>query len=128
MSSKNDYITIEIVSMDGKPLESSSKILIQAGPLFRPTDWQDEPAEYMLGGDTVKGYKILNTGHMPWQGENIDGRNHLSNPNVTEAILLNTAGYEVHRIPLIKENDIIEFKLPKDNIYVVLQVGRRGKR
>ncbi len=121
ITSRNNYITIELVSMDGKPLESSSKILLQAGPSFRPADWKDKPAEFKMNGDTVKGFRILNTGHMPWLGKNIQARITLENPVLREALLLNTAGYEKHRIPLIREDGRISFELPSDYIYIILQ-------
>ncbi len=121
ITSQNTYITIELVSLDAKPLEASSRILLQAGPVFRPTGWKDKPARYTMGDDTLQGYKILNTGHMPWLGKSIHAHISLTNPELKEAVLLNTAGYEVHRIPLIRENEQVDFELPSDIIYVILQ-------
>ncbi len=121
ISSENKYITVELVSMDGEDLEKSSKILLQAGPTFRPSGWEEEAASYRMGKDSVQGYKILNTGHMPWLGKTIDVEISLKNPGLKEAILLNTAGYEAHRIPLMKDNGNVKLKLPSDYIYIILQ-------
>ncbi len=121
IGSRNHYITIELVSMDGKPLETSTKILLQAGPVFRPEGWKDKRAKYKMGKDTIQGFKILNTGHMPWVGKSIYADISLENPELKEAILLNTAGYEVHRIPLIRNKEKVHFELPSDVIYMILQ-------
>ncbi|MGD2175332.1 MAG: hypothetical protein PVJ27_08010, partial [Candidatus Brocadiaceae bacterium] len=42
--SGNDYASIVAVAMDGRPLRSSAKVLVQVGTTCRPTGWKVKPA------------------------------------------------------------------------------------
>ena len=64
---ENDYAAIQVVSVDGKPLNRSEDILIQVGTVSQPTNWKETPAEFELRGNKVAGFKIENTGKMPWK-------------------------------------------------------------
>ena len=66
VESANDYITVGLCSLDDAPLSQSRSILVQTGTTYRPTGWKEEEASFVLGGDTVMGYKIIDTGTMPW--------------------------------------------------------------
>ena len=66
ISSKLELGHIVAVSLDGKPLATSRRILLQAMSEEKPTDFQTEPAS---GGEK----KIISIGHDPWLAKELDG-------------------------------------------------------
>ena len=58
----NEYATVLLVSMDGKPLESSAKVLVQCGTTMRPTGWAWKAATH----EGTNGQRVVKTGVMPW--------------------------------------------------------------
>lgn len=123
IKSINEYATVSIVSMDELPLENSEMILIQTGTVYRPSGWKEEPSELERNGDTIQGFRILNAGHMPWMAEPLKMHVELRNEVVNEALLLNTAGYEVSRLKLKRQSDMVILDLPDNATYVVLRKG-----
>lgn len=121
VKSINDYATVSVVSMDEKELDDSERILIQTGTVYRPTGWKEEASEYITNEDTLQGYKILSTGNMPWQAEALIMHIELRNENVDEAVLLNTAGYEVDKIKIKRESGMVILDLPENATYVILR-------
>jgi hypothetical protein len=119
IESENHYATIELVSLDGKPLEESERVLLQVGTEYRPTDWAEEPATFELRGKTAEGYKILATGRMPWKGAPATGRISLKNPHLKTARILDAAGYEIGQQNLARKGEEVTFDLPADAMYVV---------
>ncbi len=121
IKSINDYATVSLVSMDGKPLADSEKILLQSGTVYRPEGWKEEASEYINNGDTLQGYKILSTGSMPWKADALIMHVELRNEKVNEAILLNSAGYQVKKIKVKNQSGMAILDLPKDATYVILR-------
>ncbi len=122
VKSIDDYATLSIVPLDDKLLLESEKILIQAGTVYRPEGWKEEPAQFETNNDTLQGYRILSTGNMPWKAERLKMRIELRNLNVTEAVKLDNAGYPVETLDLKrKDGDVVILDLPEDCIYVVLK-------
>ena len=66
ISSKLELGHIVAVSLDGKPLATSRRILLQAMSEEKPTGFGTEPAP---GGDK----KITSIGHDPWLAKELDG-------------------------------------------------------
>jgi hypothetical protein len=66
ISSKLELGHIIAVSLDGKPLATSRRILLQAVSEEKPTEFRTEPAP---GGD----HKIISIGHDPWLVKELDG-------------------------------------------------------
>lgn len=120
VKSIDEYATIVLVSMDGKDLEDSEKILVQAGTVFQPTGWQEEPDEIESDGNKIKGFRILNTGKMPWLGRSLHMHIELLNSEVSKAFQLDAAGYPVKEIDLRRRSDVISMDLPYDCMYLIL--------
>ncbi|GAB3929975.1 hypothetical protein [Mucilaginibacter myungsuensis] len=121
ITSQNEYATIELVSMDGQDIDRSAKILLQIGTIFRPTGWQEEPATIADDKQQLKGYKITNTGKMPWLGMPALGTITIKNKQIRKAIQLDAAGYAVKELKLISSADGIGLELPKDAMYILLE-------
>jgi hypothetical protein len=122
VKSIDEYATLSVVPLDDKPLIESSNILVQTGTVYRPQGWKEEPADFETNNDTVQGYKILDTGSMPWKAERLKMRIELRNLNVSEAVRLDNAGYPVETLDLKrKDGDVVVLDLPEDCIYVVLR-------
>ena len=115
--SKNDYATILAVSLDGKDLKQSSKILIQIGTTERPTNWETKPAKV----GKADGEEIVNFGKAPWQIVETDASVVIANANLKTAHVLDANGMKVRDIPLDDVNGKKEIKLPKDAMYVVVE-------
>ncbi len=71
---KNDYGTVWLVSMDGKPIASSSKLLLQVMTEQRVSGWKVQPTTFKpkKKKETIKGWKILNDGKGPIEIRNIE--------------------------------------------------------
>ena len=113
----NPYATVLVVSMDGKDLKNSAKVLVQVGTTERPTGWQTKPATV----DKKTGEQVVNFGHAPWQIVQGDVTVTIKNSGVKTAYILDANGMKVKDVPIEKQGDAITFKFPGDALYVVLQ-------
>ena len=57
IQSKNEYATINVISMDSLPIASSSKILVQVVTINRLSGFETKPASFNVGDDE-KGYTV----------------------------------------------------------------------
>jgi hypothetical protein len=110
VKTKNEYTTVNVVSMDDNPLSQSEKILIQVGTTYRPTLWREVESTFDLGGVSVNGFLIQNVGKMPWQAENSDLTVVIKNPNIESAYLLNQNGYEIREVYVKKDDNDSNYK------------------
>lgn len=116
----NEYATIQVVSMDKKPLSISSKILIQIGTTYKPTGWKETAAYLLVDGKTKTRFEIQNTGDMPWQCANTNATIEIKNQKINKATLLNSSGYALRDININSTKDRIKIQLPSNAMYVVL--------
>lgn len=121
IQSDNDYATIEVVSMDGQPAGRSKKLLVQVGTIFRPTGWNEEAATLTDKGKQLTGFKITNTGKMPWLGMPATGSISLKNHLIRKATQLDAAGYAVRQLALTVKADGVWLQLPADAYYILLE-------
>lgn len=119
----NDYAAITVVSMDGKPLNSSSRVLIQVGTYARPTGWRSQESTFKRedGKQNVTGYEIVNTGHPPWRIANTLATIVLSNPMLSKAATLDPAGYKAAEAPCARHAGKLTIELPRDAMYVIIE-------
>lgn len=120
IESTNEYAAINVVSMDDQPLSKSSKILVQIGTIYRPSGWIETEIELELNENLFKGFRIDNTGGMPWKCSNTEVNIRINNSNISKAILLDEAGYAKESIAISKEDGSILISLPKNAMYVIL--------
>jgi hypothetical protein len=114
------YASILIVSMDGRPLKISRRILVQVGTVARPLGWRSQPMQFSDKGKLIEGRKIITTGNNPWQVKDIDARVTLANPGIHSATLLNPAGYAVASVPVQHQAGTTIIHLPPTTLYLVL--------
>ncbi len=122
ITTTNDYVVINVVAMDDKPLSVSEKILIQVGTIYRPTGWKEVPASFTApDGETVlEGYKIESLGRMPWKCANTEVKIQINNTKVKSAHILNSAGYEEREIIVNEVSGGLSLNLPLNTMYAVL--------
>lgn len=121
ITASNEYAAINVVAMDEKSIAESSKILVQVGTVYRPTNWAETPANFTLNNTTVAGFKIDNTGKMPWKCANTQVTIKLKNKGINQATLLDATGYAKSAIQVEKVGDEVQIVLPANAMYVVLQ-------
>lgn len=121
---KNGYATIVVVPLDDKPLSDSRKVLVQVGTYARPTGWQSRPATFTGedGKQSFQGYEIVKTGAMPWQITATDATLEITNPHLSKATRLDTAGYPAGDVNSIaSRSGVFTIKLPPDGMYTILE-------
>lgn len=121
VASQNDYATIATVSMDGKPLNASAKVLIQVGTTSKTTGWATKKAKFKADGKEVEGEEVVATGTAPWQIAHTKATITISNPGLSKATLLDVNGYAVKAVPAQKVGDKLTVTLPENAMYVIVQ-------
>ncbi|MFN8206291.1 MAG: hypothetical protein U0T82_02635 [Bacteroidales bacterium] len=119
--STNSYAAILLVSLDDQPLEQSSRILVQVGTSYQPTGWQEEECDFTRENQVIHGYRITNTGRMPWRAAETKVQIELSNTLITNAILLDAGGYLVKNLQVKRSTGAISINLPAEAMYVLLE-------
>lgn len=117
ITSGNDYATVLLVSMDGKDLKASGKILVQVGTVARPTGWKTRPVTV----DNRQGEEIVSYGKAPWQIISGDVTISVANPAVKTAHVLDANGTSVAAIPLKDLDGLKQFKFPEEALYALLK-------
>ncbi|MGV8877528.1 MAG: hypothetical protein ACOH2A_00725 [Sphingobacteriaceae bacterium] len=121
IQSDNEYATIELVSLDKLDIGQSKKILLQVGTIFRPTNWKEEPASFDNNGKRTEGFKITDTGTMPWLGMPALGSISIKNKAIKKATQLDAAGYAIKELPLSVFKDHVQLKFPENAYYILLE-------
>lgn len=121
ITSTNEYATIELVSMDGININHSKKILLQVGTVFRPTNWGEEPTTITNKNQQLAGFKITNTGKMPWLGMPMNGSITIKNKLIKKATQLDAAGHAIKKLEMQISADGIALKFPANAYYILLE-------
>ena len=120
IETSNEYASIQLVSMDDKSIGKSSKILVQVGTVFQPSRWKESATEFDMSGTMVSGFKIENTGKMPWKCAKTQVTLRLKNTLINKAMLLDAAGYPISSINIIQVGNEMKITLPENAMYVML--------
>jgi hypothetical protein len=123
ITSTNPYAAINVVSMDDLPLSQSQQILVQVGTVYRPTGWQEKPVKVTINDQQKDGFEIINTGRMPWQGENTKVKLKLNNTLIKSAYVLDQSGYISKEIFVERHPDHIILMLPPNTMYMILNTN-----
>ncbi|MGP0068151.1 MAG: hypothetical protein ACLQGP_31705 [Isosphaeraceae bacterium] len=119
----NDYASVLVVSMDGRPLNRSDRVLVQVGTRASPSGWADHEATFTAdeGKQTVRGRQIDSTGTMPWSIVSANVRLRLRNPTLASMIPLDANGNAKRTMPVQRVGDSINVEFPKDVLYAVFK-------
>ena len=130
VDSENEYAAISVVAMDGRPLASSERVLVQVGTTSRLTGWATLPASFQLdeGPYVEDGLEILKLGYPPYQVVNTQARIKVRNSGLTRGTRLDVNGYPAEGVALKEEGDWVSLDLPPDTMYLVLNQGRASER
>jgi hypothetical protein len=126
VSSQNEYATIGVVAMDGRPLAGSKKILVQVSTTAKLTGWKTRKASFKADagdgkGAMIEGEQIVNTGSPPWQVGNAKGTVRLKNEGLSKATLLDPNGYAAGGVAVKREGGAVVIDLPGNTMYLVVQ-------
>jgi hypothetical protein len=102
--SGNEYGAVQVIALDGQPLATSTKILIQAFT-----------EEHMYGFRADHG-KIVDTGRAPINVREIDASVTFAHGTGLTAVALDGHGYAAGAVPVAAGT----IKLPKDRLYVIV--------
>ncbi|HZT41206.1 MAG TPA: hypothetical protein VFA07_03410 [Chthonomonadaceae bacterium] len=123
LRSTNDYATVLVVSLDGQPIRTSKKLLVQVGTIARPTGWEDKDATWTSqdGKTTYTGKEVVQTGKNPWQIVATQATLTVKNPALTSATLLDANFNAVKTVPISHTSGGIRLLLPPDTMYLALR-------
>jgi hypothetical protein len=119
--SNNDYLTAYFVSMDGRPLASSARILVQVGGVTRLSGWETTATSFKAGDKVVQGLQITHVGSPPWRSQDIDLSFSLRNTGLSKALLLDVDGRLRQKMPLQRQGNFVSLRLPQDSLYLILE-------
>ena len=120
IESENEYATINIVSLDDRPISESKKVLVQVVTVNRLTDFSTKPASFTIGkGDAayeVDGEQIVTVGKPPFRIANTRVSVTIENPQLTSVSYLDINGYKT-ATEKVTDGRVT---LPTNTIYAVL--------
>ncbi|MHC4506258.1 MAG: hypothetical protein ACYTFI_23430, partial [Planctomycetota bacterium] len=106
----NEYASVLVVSLDGKPLSSSRKILVQAVT-------EDKPY-----GFSVEGGKVAELGGYPMNVRRISATVTLHRAGrLREAVVLDANGYARGKAKATRAGGHLRIELPSDALYTVVR-------
>ena len=131
ITSANDFTSVLVVSMDGKPLTESGKILIQAATHSRPYGWKEASAKFTVGSGanekTVQGFEITSLGDYPLNMEAIRTQVALKGRAAPKkAMVVDSNGYAVRQAECSATNATVNIDLPAGELYTVVEFSRYG--
>ncbi len=117
ITTTNTYASILVVPLDAAPIAESKHVLVQAGTMERPTNWQVRAAD--VGGEP--GFEILAHGNAPWRIQNIAATVGIKNASLSQMAVLDMNGMELSTSPLTTSGEYQQAQLPADKFYVVFR-------
>lgn len=111
----NDYATVVVVAMDGQPIATSGKLLVQVGTTCRSNGWKEGPEDR-------RGLReILSHGKPPWLVDDGKVTLTIANTTVTRATALDPNGYAAGDVAIERSDNGIVLRVPSDAMHVLLQ-------
>ncbi|MFO8008712.1 MAG: hypothetical protein R6V05_13355, partial [Candidatus Brocadiia bacterium] len=116
IESDNEYGAVLVVSLDGKPIAESGRVLIQAGTEDWPYGFQTEPVD---GKE-----RISDLGGYPPNVREVRARVTLTGAAGARATVLDGNGYRTDRRPATQRSDAgLVIELPGDALYTLIERG-----
>ena len=123
VTSRNRYAAILVVSLDGDPLSTSRRVLIQVGTQAHPSGWSTEPAMVTPKGDdaAIPGERIVSVGQAPWRIDATQATIEMANAHLRHALQLDAGGGRLRVVPMQREHpDRLRVELPSDTMHMIL--------
>ena len=121
-TSRNAFGAAMVVSLDGAPIKTSRRVLVQYATQSRPTGWSERPVTIELKGQPpAAGFEITSFGAAPWQVASAQLDVTIDNPQLTSATVLDMNGMSVRTVPLQRTDKGVGFSFPAGAMYVVLR-------
>ncbi|MHC4473204.1 MAG: hypothetical protein ACYS99_19850, partial [Planctomycetota bacterium] len=110
IESENEYGTVLVVSLDGRPLSTSAEILVQAMT-------EEKPFGYRTDGG-----RIVDLGGHPMLVREVRATVTLSGATrLTKAAVLDAHGHEREKGKLARRGEDVRLRLPEDALYTILR-------
>ncbi len=119
IESRNELAAVYVVSLDGRSIGSSERLLVQVNAPAHPTGWQTEPAEAEDGHQRLR--RLISQGELPWRVQNTKVAVWIANTILQRALLLDAGGREQKAIAFARQDGGLRTELPPDTLWVLLQ-------
>lgn len=119
--STNDYAALVAVSLDGKPLADSKRILVQAGTTSRLSGFTVRDTMVKDDGKEAAGEEIVSNGTPPWLVAKTHAVLTLNNPHISKATALDSNLYPKGPVPVKRDAGKATIPLPADSLYTLLE-------
>lgn len=120
-TSDNAYGTALAISLDGKPLATSEKVMVQFVTDCRPAGWQDKATEIEVGeGRRVPGREVVSYGKAPWMMTAARLRVAIKNPSLAKAKALDANGRPTGDIAVERAGGVASFRFPSRGALAVV--------
>ncbi|RFO96225.1 hypothetical protein DIC66_14610 [Rhodoferax lacus] len=121
-TSENAFGAALAVSLDGAPLKTSRRILVQFATQSRPNGWSDISTSIALDdGSRVDGFLVKSIGQSPWMVQRAKLDVTINNTGLQTATVLDMNGMAVQTLDLKRSAGGVGFRFPAAAMYVVLQ-------
>lgn len=117
VQSEAQYASVLVVSMDGKPVNHSGKLLVQLGSIARPTDWEAKEVDH----EGEPALEVVAYGSAPWQITPVDAVLAIDNSVVSRATKLDANGMALEELHLSTNDGVVSFRTPRNALYVILE-------
>lgn len=121
IKTENEYVAVNVVAMDENPITESSRVLVQVGTIYRPSNWSESPATFEWKDEMVAGFRIDNTGKMPWESAKTKVELTVENSRLAKATVVDAAGYPKEVLDLVKKRNSVQLNLPEDAMYIIIE-------
>ena len=112
------------IESSSQPWRSAARsVLVQAGTTARTTGWTTIPCTFTpkRAQQAVEGEQIVAIGTGPWQIKNTNRKFTLANPNLREAILVDSSGYAMRPVTVDRKAGKLTMAFPPNGLYVVIR-------
>lgn len=124
ITSADEYAAILAVSVDGEPLVTSTKVLIQVGTKNYPKEWQEMPKRVTPKGEKpFSGKEVVNIGDGkgPWMVSSTATTIRLKNTTLSKATLVDANFMPIRDVKTTKTATGLEVTLPADTLYLIVR-------
>ena len=117
IESDADYASIMVVPLDGQPIASASRILVQINSIARPMGWSATPVTHESG----PALEVTAFGEAPWQISRVAAQVSIRNDGLSRATALDANGMAVGDVAVSRRDGEPTLELPTDTLYVIIE-------